>query len=169
MRLLARNKLDIWYANRIGAVPIVDSDGFKTGDYQLVYSTPTKLRMSISASSGANNLGSQGMANLNPYGITTGYTHRATTEDMNCPITEESLIWFKIEPGATAEEVPHNFKIVRIARSLNHLIYYLKEVDVGNRPTGQTGVTGVTGITGITGVTGITGETNSIPEGADTP
>ena len=89
---------------------------------------------SMAISSGANNLGSQGMAELERYGITTGYTHRAVTEDMDCPMNEESLVWYRIQPTKEVDgeivPVPHNFKVVRRAESLNHLIYYLKEVDV---------------------------------------
>ena len=92
----------------------------------MIYSDPVETHMSVSISSGANNLGSQGMVVLDPYGITTAYTHRLTTHDMSCPINEESLIWFRKTP----EEGPHNFKVVRVARSLNHIIYYIKEVDV---------------------------------------
>ena len=88
----------------------------------------------MSISSGANNLGSQGMVTLEPYGITTAYTHRMVTEDLNCPINEESLIWVGKKPTETVNgevrQVPHNFKVVRVARSLNHIIYYVKEVDV---------------------------------------
>ena len=92
----------------------------------MIYSTPVKTRMSMSISSGANNLGSQGMVTLDPYGITTAYTHRMVTHDMNCLINEESLIWI----GKTPTDGAHNFKVVRVARSLNHIIYYVKEVDV---------------------------------------
>ena len=100
----------------------------------------------MAISSGANNLGSQGMATVEPFGIITGYTHRAITEDLNCAMDEECRVWYGIEPtrtvtvtktvnGETVNEdtevpVPHNFKVVRKSKSLNHLIFYLKEVDV---------------------------------------
>lgn len=135
MRVLARNKQDIWYANRTGETDVVDSNGLKTGEKTQTYGDPVKCRMSMAISSGANNLGSQGMVTLDPYGITTAYTHKAITEDMTCGMDEESRVWYGIEP--TREEsgqtvtVPHNFKVVRKAKSLNHLIFYLKEVDVG--------------------------------------
>ena len=138
MRLLARNKQDIWFANPTGSTYAADSNGLKTGEKVITYGTATKARMSIAISSGANNLGSQGIANVEPYGIVTGYTHRAVTEDLNCTMGEESRVWFGIEPtrpvtvnGITTDvAVPHNFEVVRKAKSLNHLIYYLKEVDV---------------------------------------
>lgn len=138
MHILERNKQDIWYANPTGFTYATDEDGFKTGEKNITYETPVKTRMSMAISSGANNLGSQGIADIEPYGIVTGYTHRAVTEDLNCPMGEESRVWFGITPTRTVtdngvettESVPHNFEVVRKAKSLNHLIYYLKEVDV---------------------------------------
>lgn len=143
MHVLERNKEYLWYANPTGEEYVTDANGYKTGERKITYETPTKVKMSMAISSGANNLGSQGMAELERYGIATGYTHRAVTDDMDCPMGEESLVWYKIEPTRTVEEtvdgqtvetevpIPHNFKVVRKAQSLNHLIYYLKEVDVG--------------------------------------
>ena len=146
MRVLSRNKQDIWYANPTGFTYKTDSNGLKTGEKEITYGSAVKKRMSMAISSGANNLGSQGVANVEPYGIVTGYTHRAVTEDLTCTMGEESRVWFGIEPTReetttqtvngvqtevkTTVAVPHNFEVVRKAKSLNHLIYYLKEVDV---------------------------------------
>ena len=138
MRVLERNKQDIWWANPTGYSYATDTNGLKTGEKTITYGTATKARMSMAISSGANNLGSQGIAEVESYGIVTGYTHRAVTEDLNCPITEESRVWFGIPATRTitvsGHEVTlatsHNFEVVRKAKSLNHLIYYLKEVDV---------------------------------------
>ena len=146
MRVLSRNKKDLWYANRVSASYVTDNNGLKTGEKTQTYGDPVKTRMSMAISSGANNLGSQGIATLEPYGIVTGYTARAVTEDLNCPMNEESRIWYGILPThietrtitvngqTTTQEVevqnPYNYTVVRMAKSLNHLIYYLKEVDV---------------------------------------
>lgn len=145
MRLLERNKQTLWYANPTGSTWATDRHGLKTGEKIISYGTPQSAQMSVAISSGANNLGSQGMAELERFGIVTGYTHRATTEDMNCPIVEESIIWYGVphertvtaqvevdgqtETVETTETLPHNFVVVRRAKSLNHLIFYLKEVD----------------------------------------
>lgn len=138
MRVLSRNKQTIWFANPTGFTYETNANGFKTGNKLIAYGTPTKTKMSMAISSGANNLGSQGIAEVEPYGIVTGYTHRAVTEDLNCAMGEESRVWYGIEPTRTVTNngvtttvaVPHNFEVVRKAKSLNHLIYYLKEVDV---------------------------------------
>ena len=146
MRLLERNKAYLYYANPSGATYKTDGNGLKTGEKAITYGTPVKVRMSMAISSGANNLGSQGLADVQPFGIVTGYTHRAVTEDLSCPMNEESKIWYGIEPSHTetvtrtvngqtvTEDVevpnPHNFVVVRKAKSINHIIYYLKEVQV---------------------------------------
>lgn len=146
MRLLEQNKRDLWFANPSAVSYVTDNNGFKTGEKEVAYGEPVKVRMSMAISSGANNLGSQGIASIEPYGLVTGYTARAVTEDLNCPMGEKSHVWYGIEPTqtetkeivqngqTTTEEVtvqnPYNYTVVRKAKSLNHLIYYLKEVDV---------------------------------------
>lgn len=146
MRVLERNKKELWYANPVSDQYVTDNNNLKTGEKRITYSEPVKVRMSMAISSGANNLGSQGIAELEPYGIVTGYTARAVTEDLNCAMEEQSRIWYGILPYHTetqtttvngqtvSEEVqvpnPYNYTVVRKAKSLNHLIYYLKEVDV---------------------------------------
>lgn len=145
MRILARNKKDLWYANPVSSSYVTDNNNLKTGEKEVVYAEPQKVKMSMAISSGANNLGSQGMASVEPYGLVTGYTARAVTEDLNCPMEEQSRVWYGILPTrtrtvettangqtTTVEEevpVPYNYTVVRKAKSLNHLIYYLKEVD----------------------------------------
>jgi len=130
MRILWRNKQDLWYANPTGETYVTDSNGYKTGEKTITYEAPIKTRMSMAISSGANNLGSQGMAELERMGITTGYTHRAVTDDMDCTMGEESHAWYRKQPVIDGVVQPHNFVVVRKAESLNHLIFYLKEVDV---------------------------------------
>lgn len=146
MRILERNKQDLWYANRSGESMVTDVNNLKTGEKLQTYGEPQKIRVSVSMSSGANNIGSQGMADLTPYGIMTGYTHNAVTEDLNCPMDEEAIVWYGREPTQTVRitkivngepvnedkviNIPYNFRVVRKAESLNHLIYYLKEVGV---------------------------------------
>lgn len=148
MRLLARNKQTLWFANPVSYTPHRDENGLRSGEKEPSYGTPQSAQMSIAISSGANNLGSQGMAELERYGIETGYTHRATTEDMNCELREDSIVWYGVpheqnvqttqivngvETTVETTEVLYdkfNFRVVRKATSLNHIIYYLKEVTV---------------------------------------
>ena len=146
MRLLERNKKVLWFANRTGETYVTDTNNLKTGEKTQTYGEPQKIRVAMSISSGANNIGSQGMADLSLRGIVTGYTHNAITEDMNCPMDEEAIVWYGIEPTHTEQVTsvvngetvtqdvivrnPYNYKVVRKAAALNHIVYYLKEVGV---------------------------------------
>lgn len=133
MRCLERNKKPLWYANRTGEEFVIDANGYKTGEKQQIYSEPQRMRCSLSISSGANNIGSQGMVTLNSYGLTTAYTHNAITEDLECPLKEDGILWYGRQPTTIVDgktvPVAHNYVVVRKAESLNHLIYYLREVD----------------------------------------
>ena len=126
------NKTTIWYSNLIKGEkePILDANGLMTGDWRLKYTEPKPLRVALSESIGLNNLTAQGVAELRSYGVTTNYTHRMITEDMNCPIDEESILWHGIDPGDNPYDIPYNFRIVRVSRTLNYKTYYLRQVSV---------------------------------------
>ena len=117
MRNLERNKCQIWFANRLTDEYVLDNNGLKTGEKRQTYGDPVSAMMHIGIA--------QGNATLNAYGLTTDYTHTAITEDKNCQMDEESIVWCGIP---TSE--PHNFIVVHKGESLNHLVFYLKEVDV---------------------------------------
>lgn len=148
MKTLHRNKKTIWYANPIGkGEPVRDENGLLTGDVAISYGKPKMMKISFSESIGLNNLPAQGVADIHDYGITTNYTHRMVTENMNCPIREDSIIWHGIKPGADAYEVPHNFKVIRVGEGLTQKMYYLRKVDVGHVAPYVPPVTGETGDT----------------------
>ena len=44
MRILSRNKQELWYATHVGETYVVDSNGLKTGEKQQTYSTPVKVK-----------------------------------------------------------------------------------------------------------------------------
>lgn len=126
------NKSTIWYSNLVKgeSVPILDEHGLKTGDYMPKYTEPTAIRVALSESIGLNNLTAQGIAELRSYGITTNYTHRMITEDMECPINEESIIWHDNDPGDNPYDVPYDFRVIRHSKTLNYKMYYLRQVKV---------------------------------------
>lgn len=117
MRLLNRNLSTVYYATFTVKTDIPDSDGLKTGEKRNSYSDPVEAQMSVSAA--------KGEAAYGPFGADLDYTKIVITDDMTCPIDEHSVMWI----GASAQE-PHNYEIVRVAKSLNHITYAVKEVDV---------------------------------------
>lgn len=124
MQSLARNKQKFYYAQYTGKVEGVDGEGNFTGEYTETYTKPTAYMANISPASGN--------AQDEPYGIVTPYTHTIVTSDVNCPISETSVIWYGIVPDEQGESgtVKHNFDVVRVAKSLNSVAINIKEVEV---------------------------------------
>ena len=117
MKALARNKRTFYYALYNNLVDVHDEDGFYTGEQEIGYSDPVKAKMNISASSGA--------AELEWFGITENYDKIIVTDDMECPIAEDTVLWIDAKPPAA-----HNYVVVRVARSINSIAYGVKGVSV---------------------------------------
>ena len=118
MRALERNKRPFYYALYTGKTPVVDANDMKTGEYTVSYSDPVQADMNVSAA--------RGVADLEQFGVDVQYSHTACTCDMSCPIDTHSIIWYGADPNTDA----HNYVVVRVARSLNSIVYALQEVNV---------------------------------------
>ena len=117
MRNLNRNKRRIYYANRIGETTDIDEYGNETGESTPAYSDAVEFYCNISAT--------QGEDAVQAFGSFTEYTRLISVADNDCPIDEESIIWFGVEPTE-----PHNYIVVRKADSKNGLLYALREVTI---------------------------------------
>lgn len=119
MKCLARNKQLLYYALLTGESVQRDADGYVTGERPPTYSEPEAVYMNLSAA--------RGQAELDQFGAATDYTHTLVTCDMDCPIDENSILWVGRTPQ---NDTPHNFVVVRVARSLNSITYAIREVKV---------------------------------------
>lgn len=117
MRSLNRNKRQIYYALRTGESLNVDEYGNETGESTPAYSEAAALRANVSAASGQEA--------VQAFGSFTGYSRTMFVADNACPIDEESVIWFGVEPSE-----PHNYIVVRKADGVNGILYALQEVTV---------------------------------------
>ena len=117
MRSLNRNKRQIYYALRTGDTANVDEYGNETGEHTPTYGERIALRCHISAATGQEA--------VQAFGSFTGYSRTMSVADNLCPIEEDSIIWFGIEPTD-----PHNYIVVRKADSKNGILYALQEVTV---------------------------------------
>lgn len=116
MHTLARNERAFYYATYQGKQKVYDADGRYTGQTEITYSAPVQAKMNISPS--------LGRAELESFGINSGYTHTIVTDDMNCPMDEYTIIWY----GKPVTE-PHNYVVIRKAVAINHIIYALQQVN----------------------------------------
>lgn len=117
MRTLNRNKQTIYYANLNGQTKVYDADGFYTGETELAYTTPTEIRVNVSAA--------RGSANIELFGTELNYTKTIVTEK-DYGIDEHSVLWVGKDP----ENDPYNYIVVSVAKSINFIVYAIREVNV---------------------------------------
>ena len=115
MRGLARNKTTVYYALYTGDTENT-VDGLYTGETIPSYGTPQELGANVSAA--------RGTSEIDLFGINVSYTKTIVVDDTDCPIDEHSILWIGIE--ATS---PHNYEVVGVAKSLNHITYAVQEVN----------------------------------------
>lgn len=117
MRSLNRNKQLIHYALFDKDEPILDENGYETGESIPLYGEVQELRCNVSAAVGEEA--------VQAFGSITNYTRAICVSDNNCPLAEQTIIWFGID---TTE--PHNYVVLRKADSKNGILYALQEVKV---------------------------------------
>lgn len=117
MRNLNRNRRLIYYALRTGEVANIDEYGNETGETTPTYGNAIELRCNVSAAAGTDV--------VEAFGNFTNYSRTICVSDPNCPIDEDSIVWFGVQPPE-----PHNYIIVRKADSKNGILYALREVTV---------------------------------------
>ena len=126
MRSLNRNKETIYYALYSGSTENI-KDGLYTGEIVSTYATPVAIRASVSAA--------RGVADIDLFGVNTSYTKSIIVDDLACPIDEHSRLWVGREPvDANNLDVPHNYEVIAVAKSPNHITYAVKEVDFALPP-----------------------------------
>ena len=124
MRNLRKNQRDMWYALYDKKIPILDENGDETGDYKMGYGPPVFFQASLSAGKGS--------VRANVFGVDVDYTRTISTTDMDLPITETSLIWYKTKPvlleDGTADPNSADYEVAAPpADSLNVLVIALRE------------------------------------------
>lgn len=107
----------MYYAIYTGDAPILDEQGYETGESETTYGEITKLRCNISSASGEEA--------VEAFGSFTNYTRVVCIADNNCPMAEQTAVWFGV---ATTE--PYNYIVTRKADSKNGILYALQEVKV---------------------------------------
>lgn len=119
MRILERNKQSFYYSIYQGDSEIRD----EYGNPLPKYSEAVPHRASISAA--------KGYAETELFGTALEYDRVIITDDMDCPIDEQSILFVDIKPKFDDFKKPLGDYIVkRVARSLNNIAYAISKVDV---------------------------------------
>ena len=124
MRSLRKNNQHLWYETYKGKKPILDEDGYETGETFASYSVPVIFHANLSAA--------KGIAGTEAFGVTVNYTKTVSTSDVNLPIAETSRIWYETDPvlndDGTADGDSADYSVEQIAKSLNGLMIALKKL-----------------------------------------
>ena len=93
MRTLLRNKQKFWYCTYVGEAELIDELGNRTGEKAILYSQPVEMWANISHATG--------FSNTEQFGNLENYDKVIVTDDMNCPITESSVLFVDKQPEYT--------------------------------------------------------------------
>lgn len=115
MKLLERNKKTIYYATVASVTARYDDYGNETGSPLVNYSTPISADMVLSGTSGTEP--------FQPFGIGKSYSVVGITDDMNCGIDEQSILWID-----SSTSTPNDYVCVGVAKTLDSIKYAFKEV-----------------------------------------
>ena len=121
MRTLKRNKQKVWYVLYQGKEEILTTNGLRTGNWKVSYSEPSFLYANIAPATGN--------AETEPFGANINYSHIMIVQGTDCPIDENSLLYVgDHDPEYWGDEMDKVMLVVRVAKSLNHTRYALREV-----------------------------------------
>lgn len=138
MRTLKRNERKFHYCLYANKTPIVDDYGNETGESIVTYQDPVEMKANISPATG--------QSNTEQFGNLENYDKVIVTDDLNCPIDENSVLFIDKEPEYT-EVLTHtttaittqdetvsvpvfDYTVRRVAKSLNSISIAVKKVDV---------------------------------------
>ena len=102
-----------------------DTDGNYTGEYEVSYTTPVKTLMNVS--------GGRGQADIALFGLTQNFSRTAVTQDLDTDWNTEMVMWVERDPDTE----PFDYRITRVARTINQVVLALEEVDVSEEQTGS--------------------------------
>ena len=124
MRLVKRNLKTIYYQLYEGKVPVVDDEGNETGDLEVSYTDPVAMKVNISPA--------KGNAQSEIFGTDLSYDKVFVTDDMNCPITENSVLFVDRVPVQEDGELlnTYDYVVKGVAKSLTHISYAISKVEV---------------------------------------
>lgn len=123
MKIMARNARRFWYCLYGGRRALKDADGYETGESRVSYLEPVMSIANISPASGA--------AQTEQFGTLDGYDKVIVTDDTDCPIDENTVLFVDREPEFDDRGEPvYDYIVRRVARSLNSVSIAVQRAEV---------------------------------------
>lgn len=123
MKTMERNKQRFFYLLYDRKEPVTDGDGNETGEETVVYKPTVSFRANVSAATGASQ--------VEQFGNLTGYDKVIVTDDLTCPIDENSVLFLDKEPEYDEDGKPlYDYMVKQVAKSLNSVSIAVTKVSV---------------------------------------
>ena len=124
MKLQKRNLKPIWYCLYKGKDPITDDQGYETGEYEVTYFDPVEVKVNVSPATGWSQVGM--------FGNQESYDKVIVTDDINCPIDENTVLFIDKEPQKDGDKYifDYDYVVKRVAKSLNSIAIAVSKVKV---------------------------------------
>lgn len=123
MKTLKRNQTPFWYLLYDHKEIIKDEWGNESGEPKVVYQAAVSAKANISAATGS--------AQVEQFGNYAGYDKVIVTDDLSCPIDENTVLFIDKEPEYSEDGTPlYDYIVKRVARSLNSVSYAVSKVSV---------------------------------------
>lgn len=122
MKLMKRNLKPVWYCLYSTKATQKDDDGYETGEDGVSYGEPVKLMCNVSPATG--------FAQTDVFGNLESYDKVLITDDMNCPIDENTVLFIDKEPQVADGKLLYDYTVKRVAKSLNSISIAVSKVKV---------------------------------------
>lgn len=123
MKTLNRNKSPFWYLLYDRKVSAKDEYGNETGEEIVFYKPAVVMSANISAATGS--------AQVEQFGNFVGYDKVIVTDDLSCPIDENTVLFIDKKPQYDEDGKPlYDYQVRRVAKSLNSISYAVSKVTV---------------------------------------
>lgn len=122
MKLMNRNLRPVYYCLYKGMTSLLDADGYETGEPSVQYDKPQKLMCNESPATGR--------AQLYMFGNLESVDKVLITDDMSCPIDENTVLFVDSKPGYRQGKPAYDYVVKRVARSLNSISIAISKVKV---------------------------------------
>lgn len=123
MKTMERNKQSLFYLLYDRKEPVTDEDGNETGEDIVAYKPAVLLRANVSAATGASQ--------VEQFGNFAGYDKVIVTDDLTCPIDENTVLFIDKAPEYDDSGRPlYDYVVKRVAKSLNSISYAVSKVTV---------------------------------------
>lgn len=122
MKIMNRNKSPFWYLLYQGTELGKDAGGYETGEKNVKYADPVKMKANISPAAG--------YAQIQQFGQFISYDKVIITDDMTCPIDENAVLFIDKKPEYKDGRPLYDYVVKQIAKSLNLVSIAVSKVNV---------------------------------------